>query len=101
MDLDEDRNLVKSSTHGEHITLWNYCYINARRPNKAVDYKLVDIYIFGNYESFLNFDSGIGGGSDSESSFPYVFLRIKKITTTFDPEAKDVREVGLLITHFL
>lgn len=86
--------MVKPSTHGEHITLWNYCYINARRPDKEVDYKLVDICMFGNCESFLNFDSGISSGSDSESSFPSIFPRIKKITTTFDPEAKDVREVG-------
>lgn len=44
---------------------WNHCYKDARRPYGTINYKLVELRMFGSCESS---NSDIDSGSDSFSS---------------------------------
>lgn len=97
-DLDEDGKLVKPSTCDVHITLWNYCHRNSRHPDWTISYELMELDMFGSCANSLNYDSDSGSGTSSDSLFPYIFQRNKKIMAISNIEVKDVREVGPIYT---
>lgn len=92
-DLDENDNLINSPSRDERIALWDHCYGNARCPHGAINCKLVELGMFGSSESSINYDSDDKAGSDSDSLFPYVFSRNKKIMVTADTKPGDVRKI--------
>lgn len=91
-DLNENETLIEPVIRDECMALWSNCYRNVRRLDRTINCKLVEISMFGNWESSLNSDSDSSGGSKSDSLFPYVFSWNKKIMTTFDLEPKNVKE---------
>lgn len=76
MDLDENGNLIEPSTRDEHITLWNYCYRNAKYADWTIDCKLVKLDMFGSCESSVSSDSDNIGGINN-GHFRYWAQRCK------------------------
>lgn len=70
------------------IELCDYYYRKVRCHNKTVDCRLMELGMLGSCQSSLNFDSDIIGGSDSDSFFPLIFSRNKKIMATFDTDLR-------------
>lgn len=66
-DLDENGNLVEPSTHNEHITMWNYCYRNAKHPDGMVDCKLMKLGILDSYECYTSYNVDGNGGNTINS----------------------------------
>lgn len=81
-ELDNSGNLVKPLTRDERIASWNYFQRNSRCHDRIIDYRLMELVMFCNYNSSLKSDSD--SGCDSDSSFCYVFPRNRKIMATFD-----------------
>lgn len=68
-DLDENGNLIETSTHQERLALWNYYYRNSKCPDRMIDYKLVELCMFGNSKSSISFDTNNIGSRDNNSFF--------------------------------
>ena len=66
-DLDESDNIVQPLTSRGHKEMWRDCMKSNRWPNMTIDYKLLEIGIFGSYES--SFDSS----SDRDPYLLYSF----------------------------
>lgn len=97
-DSNEDGKLVNPSTCNVCVALWKYCHRNSRHHDWTIACKLVELDMFGSCMIYLNYDSDSGGGTSSDSLFPYIFQRNNKIMAISNIEVKDVREVGPIYT---
>lgn len=78
------------------IALCNYYCRNARRSGMTIDYRLVQICMFGSFESSFNFDCDTSSGSDNYSYFPFILSGKKGILWPFmTPNPRMLVKLGL------
>lgn len=68
MDLGESEKVVESFNGSDWTNLYLYCMKNVERVDETVNYKLLEIGMFGSYESIYDYS----GNNDylSSCSFP-------------------------------
>lgn len=63
----ESDNVDQSLTSRDHIEIWKDCMKSDRKPNMTINYKLLEIGIFGSYETSSD------SSSDRDPYFLYSF----------------------------
>lgn len=65
-------------------------YKNAKHPARTIDYKLLELGMFGSFKSSARFDSDSSCASDNDSFFSSIFSINKMIMATFDIERNNI-----------
>lgn len=59
-DLNENDNMVYPSIREEYIEIWKHCVMDVKWPNKTMGYNLVELGMFGSYNSSSDSNSDSG-----------------------------------------